>query len=140
MSPWHYLLNASTSAIKAKAMWQILLKNRKSIVVANWPKYQRHLRLTLIAAADRFRTRSVESEVYDESPRPHLKTAPTALKKLGRADTPTFSTESARSGLDHGRRDRSPGDRFHADHASSSVDLRSTQQVRRIQIARRCNF
>ena len=28
-------------------------------------------------------------------PRLHLKTAPTALKKLGQVDTPTFSTESA---------------------------------------------
>jgi hypothetical protein len=47
--------------------------------------------LTLIAAADRFRARSVES-----APRPHLKTAPTALKKMDRVDTRTFSTESAK--------------------------------------------
>ena len=73
-------------------------KSRKSIVVANLLKYQRHLRLTFIAAADRFRTRSVESEVDDEAPsRPNLKTAPTALKKLDRVNTPTFSTESAPS-------------------------------------------
>ena len=31
-------------------------------------------------------------------PRPNLKTAPTALKKLGRVNTPTFSTESTQSG------------------------------------------
>ena len=30
-------------------------------------------------------------------PRPHLETAPTALKKLDRVDTPTFSTKSATS-------------------------------------------
>jgi hypothetical protein len=30
-------------------------------------------------------------------PRLHLKTAPTALKKLGRVNNPTFSTESVMS-------------------------------------------
>jgi hypothetical protein len=44
-------------------------KSRKSKVIVNLPKYERHLRLTLITAADRFRTRSVESEVDDEAPR-----------------------------------------------------------------------
>ena len=39
------------------------------MVVTNLLKYQRHLRLTFIAAADRFRTRSVEFEVDDEAPR-----------------------------------------------------------------------
>lgn len=73
-------------------------KVAKSKVVANLPKYQRYLRLTLITAADRFRARSVESEMDDEAPpRPYLKTEPTALKKSDRVDTPTFSTESART-------------------------------------------
>jgi hypothetical protein len=43
--------------------------------------------LTLTTAADRFGTRSVESEADDEA-------APAALKKLGQGDTPTFSTVS----------------------------------------------
>ena len=42
--------------------------DRKSKVVANLPKYQRHLWLTLIAAADRLRTISAESEVDYEVP------------------------------------------------------------------------
>jgi hypothetical protein len=52
----------------------------------------------LITAADRFITRSVESEGDQEGPpRLHLKTAPTVLKKMGRVDSPTISTESALS-------------------------------------------
>ena len=42
--------------------------DRKSRVVANLPKYQRHLRLTLVIPADRFRTVAVESGVDDEAP------------------------------------------------------------------------
>jgi hypothetical protein len=61
--------------------------------------------LTLNPAADRFRTRSVESDVDDEGPpRPHLKTAPTALKKFGQGDTPTFSTESPSADIVSGSR------------------------------------
>ena len=42
----------------------------KCKVVANLPKkYDRHIRLTLFTATDRFRTRSVESEGDDETPR-----------------------------------------------------------------------
>ena len=51
------------------AFGQFCLKSRKSNVIANLPKYERHLRLTLITAADRFRTRSVEFEADDEAPR-----------------------------------------------------------------------
>jgi Patatin-like phospholipase len=52
-SYWH---QAKTSPIG-----QFCWKNRKSKVVANLPKYKRHLRLTLVTHLDRFRTISVES-------------------------------------------------------------------------------
>jgi hypothetical protein len=57
-------------------------KSRKSIVVANLLKYQRHLRLTFIAAADRFRTRSVESEVDDEAPASGSENRTHSVKKI----------------------------------------------------------
>ncbi len=53
------------------------------IVVVNLLKHQRHLRLTFITAADRFRTRSVESEVDDEAPASESENRTHGAKKIG---------------------------------------------------------
>jgi hypothetical protein len=77
--------------------WSILLKkfqSRKSKIVANLPKYQRHLPLTLIAAADRFRTRFVDSEVDDEAPASASENRTHSAEKIGPSRYSDFSTES----------------------------------------------
>ena len=46
-------------------------------------KHKRHLRLTLTTAADRFRTRSVESEADDEVPRVRIENRAHGAEKIG---------------------------------------------------------
>jgi len=70
-------------------------KSRKRKVVANLPKYQRHLRMTLVTPADRFRTVSVESGVDNEGPQIRVReTHRIGAEKLGRIDARTLSTET----------------------------------------------
>jgi hypothetical protein len=63
----------------------------------------------------------------DEAPCLQLKNAPTALKKLGRVDTSTFSTESARSGHE----DELATDRQHSHHRSSVSNFAQTSPSER---------
>jgi len=53
-TPFEPLLAWIGMTPRLSAIGRFCWKSRKSKVVANLPKYQRHLRLTLIAAADRF--------------------------------------------------------------------------------------
>ncbi len=58
----------------------------------------------------------------DEAPpRPNLKTAPTALKKLGRVNTPTFSTESAH--FDVCRAQQFGSNRSNSGHAGRTLEM-----------------
>ena len=87
----------ATSAFAAPRPWSSRLPRRHYIRRPNWvdsvekvskvvaylPKHERHLRLTLITAADRFRTCSIEFEVDYQAPASASENRTHGAEKIG---------------------------------------------------------